>query len=329
MDQTPDEATHLIERLRAGDRQALGELFDRYRDRLRRMVELRMDPQAAGPPRRLGRPPGGVPRRWPATSTPTCRPQAPALALAAAARRPAADHAAPPAPGHPDARRRAGDLALPRRAARGQLRGPGLDAPGAAHLADPGGPARRAAAPASRRPSIRSTRSTARSWPCGTSSSSAAPRRPQVLGISQEAGGQAVLPRPQAAQGRPGRDARRTGRGSEPCPRARAPPTTAGSIELAEEFAARFRRGERPSLQEYIDRCPELADEIRELFPALVEVEQVEEDQPARPGAAAAAGGPAAAAARSATTGSSARSAGAAWAWSTRPSRSRSAAAWP
>jgi len=45
MDQTPNEATHLIERLRAGDRQALAELFDRYRDRLRRMVELRMDPR--------------------------------------------------------------------------------------------------------------------------------------------------------------------------------------------------------------------------------------------------------------------------------------------
>ena len=56
--------------------------------------------------------------------------------------------------------------------------------------------------------------------------------------------------------------------------------------ELAEEFAARFRRGERPSLQEYIDRCPDLAEEIRELFPALVEVERVKEDQPARPGAA-------------------------------------------
>jgi WD40 repeat protein/serine/threonine protein kinase len=56
--------------------------------------------------------------------------------------------------------------------------------------------------------------------------------------------------------------------------------------ELAEEFAARFRRGERPSLQEYIDRSPELADEIRELFPALVEVERVKEDQPARPGGA-------------------------------------------
>jgi WD40 repeat protein/serine/threonine protein kinase len=59
--------------------------------------------------------------------------------------------------------------------------------------------------------------------------------------------------------------------------------------ELAEEFAARFRRGERPSLQEYIDRCPDLADEIRELFPALVEVERVKEDRPAPPGAAEAA----------------------------------------
>src|SRR5262245_24599584 len=46
---------------------------------------------------------------------------------------------------------------------------------------------------------------------------------------------------------------------------------------LAEEFADRFRRGERPSLREYTDRYPELADEIRELFPALVQVEQVEE----------------------------------------------------
>jgi serine/threonine protein kinase len=59
--------------------------------------------------------------------------------------------------------------------------------------------------------------------------------------------------------------------------------------ELAEEFAERYRRGERPSLQEYIDRCPDLAEEIRELFPALVEVERVEEDQPGRPGPAAAA----------------------------------------
>jgi serine/threonine protein kinase/WD40 repeat protein len=45
--------------------------------------------------------------------------------------------------------------------------------------------------------------------------------------------------------------------------------------KLAEEFADRFRRGERPSLAEYTARYPELADQIRELFPALVEMEQL------------------------------------------------------
>src|SRR5208283_3635854 len=49
---------------------------------------------------------------------------------------------------------------------------------------------------------------------------------------------------------------------------------------LAEEFAARFRRGERPALKEYTDRYPELADEIRELFPAMVRVEQAEGVRP-------------------------------------------------
>jgi WD40 repeat protein len=48
--------------------------------------------------------------------------------------------------------------------------------------------------------------------------------------------------------------------------------------ELAEEFAERYRRGERPSLQEYIDRLPEMANEIREMFPALVEVERAKGD---------------------------------------------------
>ena len=46
--------------------------------------------------------------------------------------------------------------------------------------------------------------------------------------------------------------------------------------QLAEEFADRFRRGERPTLEEYTDRYPELADDIRELFPAMVKVEQAE-----------------------------------------------------
>src|SRR5262249_4873161 len=38
---------------------------------------------------------------------------------------------------------------------------------------------------------------------------------------------------------------------------------------LAEEFAERCRRGERPSLEEYADRPPELADDIRLLFPVV------------------------------------------------------------
>jgi hypothetical protein len=44
---------------------------------------------------------------------------------------------------------------------------------------------------------------------------------------------------------------------------------------LAEEFVARFRAGERPSLTEYAERLPERADEVRDLFPALVEMERL------------------------------------------------------
>ena len=47
--------------------------------------------------------------------------------------------------------------------------------------------------------------------------------------------------------------------------------------QLADEFAARYRHGERPSLQEYCDRHPELADDIREYFPAMAELEQVKD----------------------------------------------------
>jgi hypothetical protein len=44
--------------------------------------------------------------------------------------------------------------------------------------------------------------------------------------------------------------------------------------ELAEAFLERYRRGERPSLSEYTQAHPEFADEIRELFPALVMMEE-------------------------------------------------------
>jgi len=47
---------------------------------------------------------------------------------------------------------------------------------------------------------------------------------------------------------------------------------------LADEFAARYRAGERPSLSEYCRRHPALAAEIRDLFPAMAEIEQAKED---------------------------------------------------
>jgi serine/threonine protein kinase/WD40 repeat protein/Flp pilus assembly protein TadD len=47
---------------------------------------------------------------------------------------------------------------------------------------------------------------------------------------------------------------------------------------LADEFAARQRAGERPRLEDYCDRHPDLAADIRSLFPALVELERVKAD---------------------------------------------------
>src|SRR5688500_12996049 len=45
MDKTPGDATDPIDLLRGGDSQALARLFDEHRDRLRRMVELRLSPR--------------------------------------------------------------------------------------------------------------------------------------------------------------------------------------------------------------------------------------------------------------------------------------------
>src|SRR5947209_8621660 len=42
---------------------------------------------------------------------------------------------------------------------------------------------------------------------------------------------------------------------------------------VAESFLSRFRAGERPSIEEYATRHPELADQIRRLMPALVMIE--------------------------------------------------------
>src|SRR6516164_4485897 len=44
---------------------------------------------------------------------------------------------------------------------------------------------------------------------------------------------------------------------------------------LADEFLARCKRGEKPSIQEYCDRHPDLADDIRDVFEALLMVEDL------------------------------------------------------
>jgi WD40 repeat protein/serine/threonine protein kinase len=58
---------------------------------------------------------------------------------------------------------------------------------------------------------------------------------------------------------------------------------------LAEEFLERKRQGEKPTLREYLDRHPELADEIRDLFPALLMMEDLGDSSGATTGSLAAA----------------------------------------
>src|SRR5262245_35079011 len=50
---------------------------------------------------------------------------------------------------------------------------------------------------------------------------------------------------------------------------------SAAVLELAEEFLERYRQGQRPSLKEYADRHPDLAAEIREVFPAMALMENI------------------------------------------------------
>ncbi len=44
---------------------------------------------------------------------------------------------------------------------------------------------------------------------------------------------------------------------------------------LADDFVARYRQGERPAVAEYVTAYPELAEQIEELFPALLMMEQI------------------------------------------------------
>src|SRR5947209_2402343 len=45
--------------------------------------------------------------------------------------------------------------------------------------------------------------------------------------------------------------------------------------QLAEEFVDRYRRGERPSVSEYVRLHPELADQLQDVIQALVLLEEL------------------------------------------------------
>ncbi|HEY1381588.1 MAG TPA: protein kinase, partial [Gemmataceae bacterium] len=63
-------------------------------------------------------------------------------------------------------------------------------------------------------------------------------------------------------------------------------------LALAEEFLERYRRGERPPLKEYTDRHPDLAADIRGVFPAVALMENIAlADESVAAGTAAPAGG--------------------------------------
>ena len=53
---------------------------------------------------------------------------------------------------------------------------------------------------------------------------------------------------------------------------------------LAEKFAAELRDGRRPSLQHYIDSHPDLATEIRDLFPTIEALERLRSEKDASSG---------------------------------------------
>src|SRR5262249_24466324 len=46
-------------------------------------------------------------------------------------------------------------------------------------------------------------------------------------------------------------------------------------VQLAEEFADRYRRGDRPALAEYTEKYPAMAEQIRDLLPAMVMMEDL------------------------------------------------------
>src|SRR6516162_9214216 len=55
--------------------------------------------------------------------------------------------------------------------------------------------------------------------------------------------------------------------------------------QIADEFVEAFRQGQRPSIEEFARRYPQHADEIRDMLPALLLMEQAKagDDSPGQP----------------------------------------------
>ena len=51
---------------------------------------------------------------------------------------------------------------------------------------------------------------------------------------------------------------------------------------LAEEFADRLRRGEHPSVSEYAQSHPDLADQLREVLPSIAMIERLKQQKQSR-----------------------------------------------
>ena len=51
-------------------------------------------------------------------------------------------------------------------------------------------------------------------------------------------------------------------------------------LSLANEFVERYRRGERPDVSEYANQHPDLADEIRDVFPMMLLMEDNAPEEP-------------------------------------------------
>ena len=289
---------------------------------------------AAGRPRRpLRRRPGGPGRGRPHPGRLPARPAAAVLPLAAAARLGAAGRAAPP----PRRRRTSG--ASPRGGRRPRLPdrvGPGAGRPAAGQRDEPQpAPAPRGAArPGPGRPGAAGRARPRGAGRCGTWSSSRRPRRrpswASARGPSSPGCMRALERLRDLLDDEPRGGPAMTDRSDRPTAARRRDRPGPGRAGRRADRAAPGRRAGRPGGADPRS-TRSTPSELRRLLPALEVLADLGELGRRRPlaGRRRAPRPGRSRPGRWATSGSSARSAGAAWGSSTRPSSSRSAAGWP